>query len=91
MSRSRKRKSSAAATTAAPGAVIGDVSPGDWATLASGSEVMVSWHQGSSTFVRRAGAQPDPLPSNTRIVGVRHRVRVPAQNDAVSDPVGGAV
>jgi hypothetical protein len=91
VSRARKRKpNAAAATTAAVGAVLGDVPPGDWATLASGDEVMVSWHQRCSTFVRRAGAEPDPLPSSTPIIGVRHRVRLVAQVDAVADPVGGA-
>jgi hypothetical protein len=68
---------------------LGGVEPGAWATLASGQEVMVSWHAGSVTNVRKGQGNPEPLPSSTPVARVRQRQRVVVDGDAVADPVGG--
>lgn len=69
---------------------LGEVTPGDWATLGDGAEVMVSWHARAVTFVRRAGGDPSPLPSTAEVVSVRRRRRDQAAERApVVDPLVG--
>lgn len=68
---------------------LGNVKPGDYATLGDGSEVMVSWHQSTATAVRRDGSAPFFMASDTVVMAVRERQRTRTDVETVSDPLSG--
>jgi hypothetical protein len=68
---------------------LGDVAPGDWATLEDGREVMVRWHgQGTpaTTTVDVQGVGHATLWSSAVVTSVRKRDRTPVQGGEV-DPL----
>ncbi|WP_428266138.1 hypothetical protein [Haliangium sp.] len=70
---------------------LSEVTPGDWATLSDGGEVLVAWHSRSVSFVEREGCAPESLPAETEVISVRHRRRQVVDDSPVVDPlVGGA-
>lgn len=65
---------------------LGDVAPGDWATLDDG-DAMVCWHYGNLTVVQRSGTVARVTVSGgLPVTHVRKRERAPVQGGEV-DPL----